>query len=166
MIPSGYPSFFRFYSGLPPVAYQQFLLPVVIRIVTKIIMYLYLRTGRAHARVMHGTRQCALTRMYTHDRDVGCHLSAVSARKVCRLSCTLFILATSAVFLPDLLESIARLLPVLCRCPVSTCKHGNHWLAAILYHRIRPATALGQPAVKRAGGCESGQPASKRAGRL
>ena len=31
-----------FYSDLPPVAYQQFLLPVVvIRIVTKIAMYLY-----------------------------------------------------------------------------------------------------------------------------
>ena len=50
-IPSGYPSFFRFYSDLPPVAYQQFLLPVVvIRIVTKnshvymyiIILYMYI----------------------------------------------------------------------------------------------------------------------------
>ena len=41
-IPSGCPSFFLqcFYSDLPPVAYQPFLLPVVvIRIVTKLIMH-------------------------------------------------------------------------------------------------------------------------------
>ena len=39
------PKFFPsvcFYSDLPPVAYKQFLLPVVvIRIVTKIVMYMY-----------------------------------------------------------------------------------------------------------------------------
>ena len=44
------PKFFPsvcFYSDLPPVAYQQFLLPVVvIRIVTKIIMYMYLICSR------------------------------------------------------------------------------------------------------------------------
>ena len=42
------PKFFPsvcFYSDLPPVAYQQFLLPVVvIRIVTKTIMYMYVNT--------------------------------------------------------------------------------------------------------------------------
>ena len=43
-LPKVFPSV-RFYSDLPPVAYQQFLLPVVvIRIVTKIIMYLSVLT--------------------------------------------------------------------------------------------------------------------------
>ena len=76
-------------------------------------------------------------------------LAAVSARKICRLSCAdalyllsrayhVFIVATSAVFPLYPLTSIAHLPPVLCRCPVhvhvcicSRAWQSCHWLKSL-----------------------------------
>ena len=83
-----------------------------------------------------------------------CHLSYADALYLLTSIACIHtrVLATSAVSARKYRMPFAA--PVLCRCLASARKHGNDWLfglAAVSYCRIRPAAALGQPAVKRAG---------------
>ena len=71
--------------------------------------YVYVRTG-ARARST-GLSMCTTRRLTTSAAVLCIHTR---------------ILATSAVFLTYLLESITRLPPVLCRYPVSAHEHCNH----------------------------------------
>ena len=106
---------------------------------------------------------------FTHNRDVSCHICSKSLPPVlCRCPVSArehSMYSYSAVFLPYLLESISHVCCLSCAdvlCLLTSMAIiGYSGMATVLYCHTRPTAASGQPAVKRAGGYESGRPASK-----